>query len=358
MKKYGIVLVMILCLCLTVSVGAAEVTVYEQNFDNFTEDDLYLDGWIIKDSSTNVAIEDGALKLDWNQQGRMIRYWENISDYTVTFDWQPGRLANENECAYKSTFGIRFPEEYDDSHSGLVIYEPDNGDADKTSYLGIVGIYFYGYGTTFEVAIHVEDAQRSSGAGSLTYRFTLPEGKSFDSFQTVVIKDEGETVTFSVAGVTLGTVALSETASAEVGNFSGEVYRKAVVTNSAGETVLTAEHALVPVTGSFAFFSRGNSFCIDNLKVTEERETPPATDVPVPTGSGTAATESPVTSMPPTPSAARPSATAAVRPTATPAAAKADSGSQALMIAGIVAACIIAAGATAAILIKKRRMKK
>ena len=337
MKKYGIVLVMILCLCLTVSVGAAEVTVYEQNFDNFTEDDLYLDGWIIKDSSTNVAIEDGALKLDWNQQGRMIRYWENISDYTVAFDWQPGRLANENECAYKSTFGIRFPEEYDDSHSGLVIYEPDNGD---------------------EVAIHVEDAQRSSGAGSLTYRFTLPEGKSFDSFQTVVIKDEGETVTFSVAGVTLGTVALSETASAEVGNFSGEVYRKAVVTNSAGETVLTAEHALVPVTGSFAFFSRGNSFCIDNLKVTEERETPPATDVPVPTGSGTAATESPVTSMPPTPSAARPSATAAVRPTATPAAAKADSGSQALMIAGIVAVCIIAAGATAAILIKKRRTKK
>ncbi len=274
----GLVLVLVF-VCGVLSVQGAANTIYEQNFETITAEAFAAEGWIIGDPGSH-TIQNGALSVDWNASGRFVRYWEDLEAYTISFLWNPGDIANPNENCYKAALGIRLPSKYGASWDGLWLCEPDNSDGDKTSYLGLVGIYFYGFGNTFEVAIHHDDSERETGAGSVAYRFALPEGKSFHDGLNVKVKDAGDTITFYVDGTLLGSIALSESGASpqlkSPATFQETVYRKAVVSDAAGNAVLTVTDALVPPAGSFAFINRGNQFRIDDLLVAEN-ETPAET---------------------------------------------------------------------------------
>lgn len=354
MKKAAALFVIMICMCMSITANAEESVVYELDFDKNTVDDMYIDGWLFDENTERFTIENGALSYAWTANGRAIRYWEDINDYTVTFEWQPDDLANYNENAYKNVFAIRLPSYLPSGFEGLKLYEPDNGDNDKSSFLGTVGIYFSGFGTTFEIAIHTEDSSRSWGIGSKAYKFTLPEGKTFNDFQTVTIKDEGETVSFSAAGTLLGSVTLSDIAEKEIDNFSGDVYSCAAVKDASGTEVLKVENAIVPVEGSFAFLNRGNSGKIGSFKIIQdiEPETPKPEETNTPDGSA-AATQTAETV--PTQTAGKPDLSSSSPDNEDKN--KEENGSTAIIIAAAAAVCIIAAGAVTAVIIKKRKSK-
>lgn len=103
--------------------------------------------------------------------------------------------------------------------------------------------------------------------------------------QTGKPHDSGPQISFAVPEgqvltAELGSIALSETSASpqlkSPATFQETVYRKAVVSDAAGNAVLTVTDALVPPAGSFAFINRGNQFRIDDLLVAEN-ETPAET---------------------------------------------------------------------------------
>ena len=216
-----------------------------------------------------LTMEDGWICGTWSK-GRCIRYLDELRYYAfetrlITGGYKPDKP--NTGFAYRTAIGLRIPAELNNTE--VAMYEPDNGDPDASSYLGVSGIFLYPYGNSLEVAIHVKDTSRIRKATSIGYTFTLPESVSFDEGATVRYEDKGDTVIIYVEGELVATIKLSDIGRDDVQSWKAETYRYAEILNAEGNVVLTTEGhtALVPVEGNCAIFERANSFKIDYVEL-------------------------------------------------------------------------------------------
>lgn len=233
-----------------------------------------------------------------------------VVDYRVEFDIKTAIPGKVEENAYKSALALHVPAD----SVGMVI-EPDNEDADLTSFLGAAGVFIYFFDNILEVGVHtnknggtagpingeattgvVENAEdRMLGAYTVSYQFQMPEGVNFTEFTSVCVQEENGEIAVYVEDNLVCTIAMSEpdevtthwnesywdTSLAGQELFSGESYRKVEIKDAEGTVVATVDEAVVPVTGLFAFINRANNFGLDNLTVYEKvEESTPAPEQP------------------------------------------------------------------------------
>ena len=233
-----------------------------------------------------------------------------VVDYRVEFDIKTAIPGKVEENAYKSALALHVPAD----SVGMVI-EPDNEDADLTSFLGAAGVFIYFFDNLLEVGVHtnknggtagpingeattgvVENAEdRMLGAYTVSYQFQMPEGVNFTEFTSVCVQEENGEIAVYVEDNLVCTIAMSEpdevtthwnesywdTSLAGQELFSGESYRKVEIKDAEGTVVATVDEAVVPVTGLFAFINRANNFGLDNLTVYEKvEESTPAPEQP------------------------------------------------------------------------------
>ena len=233
-----------------------------------------------------------------------------VVDYRVEFDIKTAIPGKVEENAYKSALALHVPAD----SVGMVI-EPDNEDADLTSFLGAAGVFIYFFDNILEVGVHtnknggtagpingeattgvVENAEdRMLGAYTVSYQFQMQEGVNFTEFTSVCVQEENGEIAVYVEDNLVCTIAMSEpdevtthwnesywdTSLAGQELFSGESYRKVEIKDAEGTVVATVDEAVVPVTGLFAFINRANNFGLDNLTVYEKvEESTPAPEQP------------------------------------------------------------------------------
>ncbi len=233
-----------------------------------------------------------------------------VVDYRVEFDIKTAIPGKVEENAYKSALALHVPAD----SVGMVI-EPDNEDADLTSFLGAAGFLIYFFYNILVVGVHkkkhggtagpingeattgvVENAEdRMLGAYTVSYQFQMPEGVNFTEFTSVCVQEENGEIAVYVEDNLVCTIAMSEpdevtthwnesywdTSLAGQELFSGESYRKVEIKDAEGTVVATVDEAVVPVTGLFAFINRANNFGLDNLTVYEKvEESTPAPEQP------------------------------------------------------------------------------
>ena len=233
-----------------------------------------------------------------------------VVDYRVEFDIKTATPGKVEENAYKPAWARHVPAD----SVGMVI-EPDNEDADLTSFLGAAGVFIYFFDNILEVGVHtnknggtagpingeattgvVENAEdRMLGAYTVSYQFQMPEGVNFTEFTSVCVQEENGEIAVYVEDNLVCTIAMSEpdevtthwnesywdTSLAGQELFSGESYRKVEIKDAEGTVVATVDEAVVPVTGLFAFINRANNFGLDNLTVYEKvEESTPAPEQP------------------------------------------------------------------------------
>lgn len=250
-----------------------------------------------------------------------------VVDYRVEFDIKTAIPGKVEENAYKSALALHVPAD----SVGMVI-EPDNEDADLTSFLGAAGVFIYFFDNILEVGVHtnknggtagpingeattgvVENAaDRMLGAYTVSYQFQMPEGVNFTEFTSVCVQEENGEIAVYVEDNLVCTITMSEpdevtthwnenywdTSLAGMELFSGDSYRKVEIKDAEGVVVATVDEAVVPVTGLFAFINRANNFGLDNLAVYEKvEESTPAPEQPTsetdatPEAGGTSAAE-------------------------------------------------------------------
>lgn len=282
---------------------------------------------------TNIGVEeDNTFYVGQFPKGLKINYLWDLEEFKLNFDFKGAGTDVEVQNAYKSAVILQH------SITGMnFVNEPDNGDEDKTSFMGMSGVGVYMWGSTLEIVVTsnkdggtagpangvgltgVVDkaADRHFGVYGVSYQFTLPEEKTFDEFRNVDITLKNGIITILVDEALICTVELSQVEAVTtilhenhwnkdlVGLElidSEEVYRKAVIKDNQGQEVLTVDGAVVMKCGAFVFTNRVAPFGLDNIVVYEEHvDVPvvtqaPATPTPDPTQ--VPATEVPSTDVP------------------------------------------------------------
>ncbi len=249
-------------------------------------------------------------------EGASMYTYDFLENYALDLQFKanmPGSPSTEN--CYKSAIAVK----QDISSPGKTIIEPDNGDSDKSSYLGSNGIFFYAYGNYLEVAVArnadggtagpangaelglgmskiVEDASaRTYGVYSTGYIFRLPDGVTFDAFTHIRMECEESVIKAYVADTLICTITMSDVKKvttlyadtywdaswAGTEAFDGKAYTRASVRDAAGAEVLALDGCVVPETGGMAILCRANTYWVDDLCI-QTRSAPPSESETVP----------------------------------------------------------------------------
>lgn len=299
MRKLICVFMCLVCFVLVVN---ANTVVFEDDFNetDFTQNEFWSSFNCYNSNESNYVMQgdNGYYHGKWTE-GASAVYIDELEDYTLIAKLKTSGNTNQEKNCYKSAVLLRMP-----LNGNSYIFEPDNGDEDGSSYLGSSGIYFYCYGNTLEVAVHtkknggtsgpvnapegfgttavVEDAaKRHYGVYSVSYHFTLPEGKTFDEFRNIKVVDKKENISFYVDDTLLCELLLSNIGEVNtvigenywnkdiVGDdvFDGQSYKTVVVKDASGNEVMKVEEAVVATIGSIGFANRANAYMIDDVKI-------------------------------------------------------------------------------------------
>ncbi len=399
---FTVLLVLILCAVTAAVPVLAEKEVYtELTFENFDMTDFFMiwDGYQLNFEGVNL-VKDGENTYflgtwDSGMAGARLFTTAAFSDYTLECDYKNSGNTNEQANCYKSKISLRTPYDLDE-----LLFEPDNTDDDKSSYLGAAGIDFYFYNNLLEVAVHTskaggiagpvngsaistetsetlgvtsevpDAAARSFGAYAVGYIFTLPEGISFTDFNHLRFVDTETQIVLYIGEAKICTIDLADrkrvtteyhksyfdASKAGTPVYDDLSYTTVSVKDAKGNEVLNVADALVADAdnATIAFAARAANYSVDNILIVSNQDKPEATGAPVtqkPDG-----TEAPVTEKPDSteaPATQKPAATVSKTDAPTDETDSSNAVAYVLIIGGV----IVLAGIISALVIMKKKNK-
>lgn len=329
MRKAALFIILFI-LCLTMIVNA-NTLIFEDDFSEEGMGDFSIDFEIFAPGDNYVSEGGNTYFHGRWVNGAYAIFKEEIENYTLYADFKMPVGISTSTNYIRSAIFLR-----NSFESKGMSLEPDNGDNDNSSYLGGSGIFFYCYKNNVEVGIHTKKAdgttgpvnsdtgikkavpdasKRLLGSYTVSYVFTIPEGKNFDNFTKVKVIDAGDKISFYVEETLICQLELSDIENVKtvigegyfipekVGEtvFDEKSYRTVVVKDASGNEKLKVEDAVVSTVGYFGFVDRGSQFMIDNVKIELNYDVTPAPTkepTPTPQNTPTPTTQKPATQTP------------------------------------------------------------